>query len=58
MPVPEPSSKVREAQGMVCEQVHCTLPEALAKLTERAKVTGLRLEEVAVAIVERRTQFR
>ncbi|HTD50911.1 MAG TPA: hypothetical protein VK771_09945 [Acidimicrobiia bacterium] len=54
----ETSSKVSEAQGMVCEQVHCTRVEALAKLNERAKVTGLRLEEVAIAIVERRTQFR
>jgi hypothetical protein len=58
VPMAEISSKVSEAQGMVSEQVHCTLVEALAKLNERAKVTGLRLEEVAVAIVEGRTRFR
>jgi hypothetical protein len=53
----EPMSRVPEAQGMVSEQVHCTTAEALVKLEERAKATGLRLEEVAVAIVEHRTQF-
>jgi len=43
---------------MVCAQVDCTVDEALLLLRERAKVTGLRLEEVAFAVVDRRTQFR
>jgi hypothetical protein len=54
----EQISRVPEAQGMVCTQVDCTREEALELLNERAKATGLRLEEVAVAVVNRRTQFR
>jgi len=54
----EQVSQVPEAQGMVCAQVDCTIEEALVLLTERAQATGLRLEEVAVAVVSRRTQFR
>jgi AmiR/NasT family two-component response regulator len=54
----EPTSKVAEAQGMVSAQAECTTEAALQLLNERAKATGLRLEEVAVAVVNRRTQFR
>jgi hypothetical protein len=54
----EHTSRVPEAQGMVTAQVDCTVDEALVLLNERAKATGLRLEEVAIAVVERRTQFR
>ncbi len=43
---------------MVSGQVACTADEALQLLNERAKATGLRLEEVAVAVVNHRTQFR
>ena len=52
------NSKIAEAQGMVVTQVDCTVEEALRLLNERAKATGLRLEEVAKAVVDRRTQFR
>ena len=51
-------SQVPEAQGMVSLQVDCTGEEALALLNERAVATGLRLEEVAVAVVSHRTMFR
>ena len=54
----EHTSKVPEAQEMVSSQAACTGDEALRLLNERAKATGLRLEEVAVAVVSRRTQFR
>ena len=54
----EQISQVPEAQGMVCAQVDCTIDEALLLLNERAQATGLRLEEVAVAVVTHRTQFR
>jgi AmiR/NasT family two-component response regulator len=54
----EQTSKVAEAQGMVSDQAACTVEEALELLNERAKATGLRLEEVAIAVVNRRTQFR
>jgi hypothetical protein len=52
------AAKVAEAQEMVAAQVDCSVDEALERLNERAKATGLRLEEVAVAVVSRRTQFR
>lgn len=42
---------------MVSKQVDCTVDQALVLLNERAKVTGLRLEEVAIAVVSRRTEF-
>jgi AmiR/NasT family two-component response regulator len=54
----EHTSKVAEAQVMVSTQVACTPEKALQLLNERAKATGLRLEEVAIAVVNRRTQFR
>ena len=54
----EQTSQVTEAQGMVSEQVHCTGDEALVLLNERATACGLRLQEVAVAVVEHRTRFR
>ena len=54
----ELSSQVLEAQDMVSAQVDCTAAEALELLTDRAKATGLRLEEVAIAVVQHRTQFR
>jgi AmiR/NasT family two-component response regulator len=52
------NSNIAEAQGMVVAQADCTSEEALSLLNERAKATGLRLEEVAKAVVGRRTQFR
>ena len=54
----EHTSKVPEAQEMVSAQVSCSGEDALQLLNERAKATGLRLEEVAIAVVNRRTQFR
>jgi hypothetical protein len=51
-------SQVPEAQVMVAAQVDCTADEALVLLTDRAKATGLRLEEVAIAVVQSRTRFR
>jgi hypothetical protein len=42
---------------LVSTQVDCSVDEALRLLNERAKATGLRLEEVAVAVVSRRTSF-
>jgi hypothetical protein len=52
------TSKVAEVQGLVSTQADCTGEEALRLLNERAKAIGLRLEEVARAVVDRRTQFR
>ena len=52
------TSQVCEAQKMVTAQADCSIDEALVLLNARATATGLRLEEVAVAVVARRTQFR
>jgi hypothetical protein len=52
------TSQVPEAQQMVTAQVDCSADEALVLLNARASATGLRLEEVAVAVVAHRTQFR
>ena len=54
----EDPCRISEAQVMVTAQVGCTVDEALLLLNARAKVTGLRLDEVAIAVVERRTEFR
>ncbi len=54
----EPASKVPEAQRMVRGQVDRNADQALVLLNARASATGLRLEEVAVAVVSRRTEFR
>ena len=42
---------------MVSAQVDCPADEALELLNERALAAGLRLEEVAVAVVTLRTRF-
>ena len=54
----EQTPQITEAQGMVSAQVDCTGDEALFLLNERATACGLRLEEVALAVVQHRTRFR
>ena len=51
------SDRVYQAQGMVSVQVGCTVDEALARMTERADQTGMSLEAVAAAIIERRIRL-
>ena len=51
------SGQVRSAQGMVAAQVGCTLEEALRLIAARADATDLTLDEVAVAVIERRIRF-
>jgi AmiR/NasT family two-component response regulator len=53
----EYSVRVHQASGMVSVQAACTIDEALTKLHARARSTGQTVEEVAVAVVERRTRF-
>jgi len=48
---------VYQASGMVSIQAGCTVEEALTKLQARARSTGQTVDEVAVAVVERRTRF-
>jgi hypothetical protein len=48
---------VTNAQGMVAGQMDCTLDEALQLMKARAHATNLSLEEVAIAVIERRIRF-
>ncbi len=48
---------VHQATGMVSVQAGCTVDEALTRLQERARSTGQTVDEVAAAVVERRTRF-
>ncbi|MGO9877381.1 MAG: hypothetical protein ACLPVY_26680 [Acidimicrobiia bacterium] len=49
--------QVSQAQGMVSLQAHCAFGEALAMMTERAKVDGQTLEDVVDAVLARRVWF-
>jgi AmiR/NasT family two-component response regulator len=51
------SDRVYQAQGMVSVQADCTVDEALDKMTRKAEASGLSLEAVATAIIERRVRF-
>ncbi len=42
---------------MVSVQAHCTPDQALVLMTERAEVTGQKVEEIAKAVVERLIRF-
>ncbi|MGO9874311.1 MAG: ANTAR domain-containing protein [Acidimicrobiia bacterium] len=57
MSILEYGMQVHQASGMVSVQAGCTVDEALTKLQERARSTGQTIDEVAVAVVERRTRF-
>jgi AmiR/NasT family two-component response regulator len=51
------SAQVSQAQGMVSVQAECSMPEALTMLRERAMLMGQTLDQIAVAVVERRIRF-
>lgn len=48
---------VYQASGMVSVQAACTVYDALTLMKERALVSHRTLEEVAVAVIERRIRF-
>jgi hypothetical protein len=54
---PQQSAIVYQACGMVSEQAHCTIDDALAKMKERAAAVGQTVEQVATAVVLRKTRF-
>jgi hypothetical protein len=51
------SDRVYQAQGMISVQADCTVDEALAKMTESAEDSGMGLDAIATAIIERRIRF-
>jgi len=51
------SDRVYQAQGMVSVQAGCTVDEALARMSKRAEETGMSLEAVATAIIDRRIRL-
>jgi hypothetical protein len=53
----QPSAIVCQAQGMVSVQAGCTMDEALLKILSRALASEVDLEDLALAVVERRTRF-
>ena len=54
---PWPTARVSQASGMVSVQASCTCAQALGMLVWRGKSSGDSLEDVAVAVVERRLSF-
>jgi AmiR/NasT family two-component response regulator len=51
------SDRVYQAQGMISVQADCTVDEALAWMTERANESGMSVDAIATAIIERRVRF-
>jgi hypothetical protein len=51
------SIHVAQASGIVSVQADCSISAAMVLLESRAQVTGLTLEEVALAVVNRETTF-
>jgi hypothetical protein len=53
----EYSVSVNQAIGMVREQIHGTIPEAVALMEERAAVSGQTLEQIANAVIDGTIRF-
>ena len=53
----EHSARVYQAQGMVTVQARCDCDTALALMEARAAVFGQTLDEIADAVLERRSRF-
>jgi hypothetical protein len=54
---PQQSAIVYQACGMVSEQARCTIDDALRKMKERATDLGQTVEQIATAVVLRKTRF-
>jgi hypothetical protein len=52
------ANQVDRAQGIVSVQADCTTDDALRKMTDRARLIGQTLEEIARAIIGHRIWFR
>lgn len=53
----EYSVGVNQAIGIVREQIHGTIPEAVALMEERAAVSGQTLEQIAAAVIDGTIRF-
>lgn len=53
----EHSVRVNQAIGMVTEQIHGTIPEAIALIEERATASGQTLDQIADAVIDRSIRF-
>jgi AmiR/NasT family two-component response regulator len=51
------SARVTQASGMVSVQAACTFAEALQLMTDRAKVDGQTIDEIADAVIGREIRF-
>jgi hypothetical protein len=51
------STVIHQAVGMICVQGHCTIPEAFARLTRRAKADGLPVHSIAITVITHRIDF-
>jgi hypothetical protein len=51
------SSVVHQAIGMIRVQCECTIAEAIVKLNLRAHATGVSIDDVAEAVVDRSIRF-
>jgi hypothetical protein len=49
--------RMTEASGMVSIQAHCSVTEAVRLMRDRAEMSGLSLEEVVTAVVDRSIRF-
>ena len=49
--------RVAQASGMVAAQAGCSPDTALGLMRERAEATNISLNDIAVAVLERRTRF-
>jgi hypothetical protein len=52
-----PSDRVAQASGMVSVQAKCHFTEAIALMEARAEATGVTLEDIARAVVNRELRF-
>jgi hypothetical protein len=53
----ECSVRVNQAIGMVTEQIHGTIPEAITLIAERATASGQMLDQIADAVIDRSIRF-
>ena len=51
------STRVALAAGMVSAQADCRLEESVVRMQQHARVVHRTLEEIALAVVERRVRF-
>ncbi len=50
-------ARLHQAQGMVSAQAQCSVDEAMIMISDRATVTGLTLDEIADAVIDRTIRF-